>query len=129
MTLLIRFLTSFVTKLNSIDFPTHKRKDHKIFFLFYDYSICVCFILIDHFEEISVIEKGDSWVLSLLLRNHLFFSFFFKIPQLVHAKNRLIQQLFLQFLVESNSHQYESKEWPLGLLFPYKEPDGHKYPL
>lgn len=38
------------------------------------------------------------------------FSSFFKILQLVHARNKPIQQLFAQFLVESNSHQYESGE-------------------
>jgi len=54
---------------------------------------------------------------------------FFKILQLVHARNRPIQQLFVQFLVESNSHQYELREWPPGLGCPYKGHGGHKYPL
>lgn len=57
------------------------------------------------------------------------FSVHFKILQSVHARNRLSPQLFVQFLVESNSHQYESREWLPGLGCPYKGHAGHKYPL
>ena len=53
----------------------------------------------------------------------------FKILQLVHARNRPIPQLFVRFLVESNSHQYDSREWLPGPGFPYKGHDGDKDPL
>lgn len=64
-----------------------------------------------------------------LLRKRLFFSSFFKTLQLVHARNRPIPQPFAQFLVGSNSHQYDSREWPPSLCFLYKGHDEHKYPL
>lgn len=46
-----------------------------------------------------VIEKEDSCVFTLLLRKHCLGSFL-KILQLVHARNRPIQQLFVPFPVE-----------------------------
>ena len=64
------------------------------------------------------IEKREreflSYSFSLLLRIRKH-SPFFKILQLVHTRNRPIQQLSVQFLVESNSHRYESREWTPGL--------------
>lgn len=73
----------------------------------------------------------EKWIRGgfLLLRKRLFFSSFFKILQLVHARNRPIPQPFAQFLAESNSHQYDSREWPPSLCFLYKGYDEHKYPL
>lgn len=65
-----------------------------------------------------VIEKGDSCFFcspaekAFISRLHLLK---IKKLQLVHARNRPIQQLFVPFPVESNSHQYESMEWLPGL--------------
>ncbi|KAI3674050.1 hypothetical protein L2E82_52696 [Cichorium intybus] len=44
-----------------------------------------------------VIEKEDFCVFALLLRKHSFLVSFLKILQLVHARNRPIQQLFVPF--------------------------------
>lgn len=55
------------------------------------YKICVCFD-----------SNGRS-------------SVHFKKLQSVLARNKPIRRLFVPFLVELNSHQYESKERPLGL--------------
>ena len=78
-------------------------------------------------------RKRDSWVpsLSLVTRStHSSISLFhFKILQLVRAKNRPIRQLFVQFLVELNSHRYASMECLLGPQFPYKGHGEEKDPL
>ena len=60
--------------------------------------------------QLSYAIEKEGWILAFF--PHAKKSVHFKILQLVHARNRLIQQLFVPFLVASNSHQYESKEWP-----------------
>lgn len=52
------------------------------------------------FQLSYVIEKEDSCVFALLLRKHAFVGSFLKTLQLVHARNRPIQQLFVPFPVE-----------------------------
>lgn len=64
-------------------------------------------------EYYSDFERKElSFYQNIKLKKKAFtiFSSFFKILQLVHARNKPIQQPFAQFLVESNSHQYESRE-------------------
>lgn len=127
---LFRFVPFFANanKLRRVDFHTHK-----ISFLqtkttsggmFHIHIIYVCFDSNGRSDEIfvklyhrKVIQKGDCRVFSTPNREseNIHFSVHFKILQSVRARNRPIPQLFVPFLVESNSHQYESKERLPGL--------------
>lgn len=73
-----------------------------------------CFLVVSHasaFARMSDRKKQNRTQCCESIHS----SIHFKILQLVRAKNRPIPQPFVQFLVESNSHQYESKEWHPGL--------------
>ena len=103
---IFQFVYSFFIELSCVYFDTYKRSPKEFF------STCSIFILVPYMSTLTrmrmnvmkkpqlryVLEKEDSCVFALLLRKHS--GAFIKILQLVHARNRPIQQLFVPFPVE-----------------------------
>jgi hypothetical protein len=97
---IFRFVYYFFIELSCVYFDTYKRSP-KEFFLLVPYMSALTRMNVLKKPKLSyVLEKKDSCVFALLLRKHSFIGSFLKILQLVHARNRPIQQLFVPFPVE-----------------------------
>jgi hypothetical protein len=129
MNLLFRFVTSFVIQLSCVDLHMHKKSQKREFRFLLFWLFHLLWNPLMKLNISYVIEKRGFLHFLPPAEKASIFGPFLKILQLVHARNRPIQQPFVQFLVESNSHQYGLREWPPCLGCPYKGHDEHKYPL